>query len=473
MTDKKELWQYSACEIASATHAGKLSAQEVTEAAIQRMNDVNPSLNAVVETLQEHAIDDAKKLDQSDEPKGPLYGVPVTIKINIDQKGHATSNGVFAYKDVLAPQDAPIVKNLKDAGAIIIGRTNTPEFSFRADTDNVLFGRTHNPWGQHLSAGGSSGGAGAAVMSGIGALGHGNDNGGSLRFPANANGGVTVKPGTGRVPVWNASQSAERGMLTQCMSVQGLITRTASDLHLAMPSLISADPRDPFHAPIPWRGPQMPSPIRVAFSRDDFGFGTDPAVATALTNAANALSNAGYAVEEVEPPLARETGETGYRTLMGETKVLLHDQISEHGSQTVNAIFEEYFRQFPPFEGAELLRMFAKRSHYARQWSLFLEHYPLVLTPFLLKPSFTAGRDAEGADGVTDALGHSFWSFVASFTGLPAGCLPTYIAPLETGPQPIGVQIIGRRWREDLIVDAMQAIEREIPPSCNALWKLM
>ena len=168
MTKQKRLWQYSASEIVSGTHSGEISAREVIASAIERMEEVNPQLNAVVEKLNDRAIEDANRLDQGNAPKGNLHGVPVTIKINIDQKGQATSNGVAAYKNVIASYDAPVVKNLKKAGAIIIGRTNTPEFSFRADTDNELFGRTYNPWGPHISSGGSSGGAAAAVMSGIG-----------------------------------------------------------------------------------------------------------------------------------------------------------------------------------------------------------------------------------------------------------------------------------------------------------------
>ena len=203
MTRKAPLWQWSASEIAAATRAGERTALEVTEAALARMEAVNPDLNAVVENLADTARAEAEALDKAGAPKGPLCGVPVTIKVNVDQKGHATTNGVAALKGHIAPEDAPVVRNLKAAGAVVIGRTNTPEFSFRADTDNPLYGRTHNPWGRHVSAGGSSGGAGAAVMAGIGALAHGNDIGGSLRFPASANGAVTVKPGLGRVPAWN------------------------------------------------------------------------------------------------------------------------------------------------------------------------------------------------------------------------------------------------------------------------------
>ena len=470
MVETRPLWQWTASEIASATRRGTISASDVTEAALSRMEEANPALNAVVENLADQARAEAKALDMQKTPKGPLHGVPVTIKIIVDQKGHATSNGVLAFKDIIAPDDAPVVRNLKAAGAIVIGRTNTPEFSFRADTDNPLFGRTHNPWGPHVSAGGSSGGAGSAVMAGIGALAHGNDIGGSLRFPASANGAVTVKPGLGRVPAFNPSQASERGLLAQSMSVQGLIARTASDLHLSMPALIAPDPRDPFHVPLPWRGAPLASGIRVAFARDDFGFGTHPAIATALDKAASALSDAGYAVEEVELPHAREIGEVGYRTLLSEVRDLLGPDIRKYGSSQINKIFDEYYRQFPLYHGTEFRSMLAKRTLYARQWALFMDEYPLALTPFLLKPFFSPGRDAEGPEGVRDALGCSHWSFIMNFLGLPAGNLPTHIANTDAGPIPIGVQIAGRRWREDLVVDAMQAIEERIPPACTSLW---
>lgn len=470
---QKPLWQWSATEIAAATTSGRISASDATDAAIARMEATNPALNAVVESLADEARAQAAALDASDAPKGPLHGVPLTIKVNVDQAGHATTNGVTALKDNIAEDDAPIVRNLKSAGAVVIGRTNTPEFSFRADTDNRLHGRTHNPWGKHLSPGGSSGGAGSAVMAGMGPLAHGNDIGGSLRFPASANGAVTVKPGLGRVAAFNPSQTTERGMLAQAMSVQGLMTRHAADLHLAMPAAIAPDPRDPFHVPLPWRGAPLDGPIKVAFTRDDFGFGLHPDVATALDAAADALSDAGYAVQDVETPLAGEAAEVGYRALMGEVKELMGPDIRAHGSDTLNAIFDEYYRQFPPYAGREQLQKMAQRTHYARQWSLFLEDYPLVLTPFLLKPFFAANRDAQGADGVRDALGHSLWSFLFNFTGLPAGNMPTHVAQLDTGPQPIGIQIGGRRWREDLIVDAMAAIEARIGPMCTSLWDRM
>ncbi|MGD9864962.1 MAG: amidase family protein [Pseudodonghicola sp.] len=472
----QDLWRLSATETAARTRAGDITAEAAIASALARMEAVNPRLNAVVESLAEEARERARALDQAraaGAPCGPLHGVPVTIKINVDQKGHATSNGVEALRDLIAPADAPIVDNLHAAGAVVIGRTNTPEFSFRADTDNPLHGRTHNPWGDHISPGGSSGGAGAAVMAGIGALAHGNDIGGSLRFPAAANGAVTVKPGLGRVPAYNPSQTAERGMLAQAMSVQGLIVRAAEDLHLGMPAAIAPDPRDPFHVPLPWRGAPLDGPVKVGFSKETYEFDLHPEVSRALDIARDALVDAGYQVEEVEPPLLRECGMEGYQTLMGEVLALMEPAIRAQGSPTIQAIFDEYYRQFPPFEGTELLQMMARRTHYARAWSLFQQDYPLLLAPFLPQPFFGPDRDAEGAEGVREVLGSALWSYSMNFMGLPAANVPALLADLPKGPQPINVQIVARRWREDLAVDACMAIESRVGRLCDTLWARM
>lgn len=471
-----ELWRLDATETAARTSAGEITAEAAVSAATNRMAQVNPDLNAVVEDLTTDALERARALDRAranGAPCGPLHGVPVTIKVNVDQTGHATTNGVTALKDLIAPANAPIVDNLERAGAVVIGRTNTPEFSFRADTDNALHGRTWNPWGRHVSPGGSSGGAGAAVMSGIGGLAHGNDIGGSLRFPAAANGAVTVKPGLGRVPAWNPGQTAERGLLAQSMSVQGIITRSARDLHLSMPPAIATDPRDPFHVPLPWRGEALDGPIKVGFTNETYEFDLHPEVSKALDTARDALVDAGYDVVEVTPPELREAGMDGYRALMGEVQALMGPAIREHGSPTINAIFDEYFDQFTPFEGTELLAVMARRSHYARVWSMFLNDHPLVLCPFLPQPFFRPDRDTEGAEGVREVLGSALWSYSMNFMGLPAASVPAGLADLPQGPQPINVQIVGRRWREDLTVDACIAIEDRVGRMCDPLWTRM
>ena len=463
------LWRLSATELRARIAAGEVSARDATAAAIARLEAVNPTLNAVVVPCAEAAMATAAALDAAQArgaPLGLLHGVPVTIKINVDQRGHATSNGVAAFADVVADDDAPVVAQLRRAGAVIVGRTNTPEFSFRADTDNPLHGRTHNPWGPHVSPGGSSGGAAAAVMAGIGALAHGNDIAGSLRFPALACGASTVKPGIGRVPAFNPSQTAERGMLAQAMSVQGLIAREARDVALGMRALVAADGRDPWQVPQAFDQPPLDGPVKVALCTDTFEFTLHPEVRTALETAANALADAGYEVVPAAAPMVREIGHRGFRALLGETEALLGDAIRQYGSPTLNAVFASYHAVFPPLRGTELLAAMARRSFDARAWNAFLESYPLVLCPLLPFPFFAPDADTVGVEGAHATLGAGFWSFAMNFMGLPAGIAATHVA-LD---QPFGVQIVGRRWREDLILAACTAVEARSGAMAERLW---
>ena len=193
----------------------------------------------------------------------------------------------------------------------------------------------------------------------------------------------------------------------------------------------------------------------------------------ALDAAVDALCDAGYQVEEKEPPLLEETACSGYAALMGEVAELLGPEVRAAGSEGIQSIFEEYFRQFVPPKGTDLLKSMGQRSHYARQWSMFLHEYPLYLTPFLPQPYFRPDRDKEGAEGVREAIGSGLWSYSMNFVGLPAGNLPTHLATLKYGPQPINVQIIGHRWREDAIVDAMIEIEKRLGTMTEALWSKM
>ena len=439
-------------------------------ATVDRMRAVNGHLNAVVDDLGDEAIAHARDLDvvlKTSGPVGPLHGVPVTIKENIDQKGRATPNGVKAFADVIAPDDAPIVRNLTRDGAIVIGRTNTPEFSFRATTTNDLHGRTFNPWNDWASSGGSSGGASAAVMSGMGPIAHGNDIGGSLRFPSAATGAVTVKPGLGRTPAYNPSQKAERGMLAQLMSVQGLICREVRDVRLSMRSAIAYDPHDPWQVPTPFEGPAIEGPVKVGFTANTYQFEAHPAILQALETARECLVDAGYDVVEIETPDISEIGETGYRALMGEMSVLMLPDIRKHGSVEINRMFDEYFELFPPFEEDELLRQMARRAHFIRQWNLLLERYPLVLAPFLPVPTYSWNRDADGKDGIMEVLGCGIWSFAMNYMGLPAGI----VSPRLHDGMPVAVQMVGRRFREDMILDALEAVEARVGVMAQKLFE--
>ncbi len=458
---EKKLWQLSACELSALIAAGDVSAAESISAAVERMRQCNGKINAVVDDLGDAAQIRAAQLDKlrsSSGPVGPLHGIPVTIKENVDQKGRSTANGVKAYADIIASDDAPIVRNLEAAGAVVIGRTNTPEFSFRATTDNELHGRTLNPWNDWASAGGSSGGAAAAVMSGMGAIAHGNDIGGSLRYPAAATGAATIKPGLGRTPAYNPSAAVERGLLAQLMSVQGVICREVRDVRLAMQSIIAYDPHDPWMVPMPWQGPKHQGKVKVAFTKNTFEFDLDPAVSDALDTARDALADAGYQIVEQEPPLVPEAAREGSRCLFGEVRSLLEAEIRKHGSETINRIFDHYYAYFSPYEGDALLQGMARRAHYIRQWNLFLAEYPLVLTPFLPSPTYKWDRDTEGLDGVVEVLGAGMYSIAMNFMGLPAG----NVSANYNDGLPVGVQIVGRRFREDMILEALEAVEQRV-----------
>ena len=469
-TKRTPLWQWSACDLAAAIAAREISCEVVVGSALERMRSTNASINAVVDDLGDEAMRLALARDKAvreGAALGPLHGVPVTIKENIDQKNRATTNGVAAFANVIAADDAPVVRNLLLAGAVPIGRTNTPEFSFRATTDNELHGRTFNPWNDTASAGGSSGGAAAGVMMGYGALAHGNDIGGSLRFPAYACGAATVKPGLGRVPAFNPSASAERGILAQLMSVQGLIAREVRDVRVGMQALLRYDALDPWMVPMPFRGAPIGAPIKVALTKNMHEFALHPAVEHALDSARESLQGAGYEVVEVEPPLLREAADVGVRCLFGETKAMLGADIDKYGSATVQGIFAEYERQFQPYHGHDLLRAMAERARFVRAWNVFLEQWPLVLTPFLPKPIFRWDRDTQGAEGVREVLGCAIYSYSMNFMGLPAGNVP---AAMHEG-HPVGVQIVAQRFREDLILDALEVIESQAGVMAPRLWK--
>lgn len=465
-----ELWKLSANAQASMIATGAASASEIVAASLAQMEAQNPKLNAIVDPMPEQAMARAKMLDEmfaASGPVGPLHGVPVTIKENVDQKGRATPNGVVAFKDIIAPDDAPLVRNFEKAGAVVIGRTNTPEFSFRATTANELHGRTYSPWNDWATSGGSSGGASTAVMSGMGALAHGNDIGGSLRFPAAATGAATVKPTIGRVPAWNPSQAAERGIMAQSMSVQGVIAREVGDVRLGMQSLIAPDAYDPWHVPMPWAGPEVSR--KVGFSKETYGYALHPAVEQALDTARAALSDAGYDVVEIDVPDVAEIGALAMRTLYGEMQVMLEADIRKYGSETVCQVFDHYFEIFPPLKGEELLTGMAQRSYWTRQWTLLLQDTPLVLCPFLPQPTPAWDLDAQGLEGVREMLGSGIWSFAMNFMGLPAG--------LVTGNYndglPVGVQIVGQRFREDLILDACEAVESRVGIMAEHLFAQM
>jgi amidase len=466
----EKLWQLGAVEIATGIRARRFSCVEVMASVVQRIRSVNPRLNAIVTDLTDPALKEAAEADRRGplpESQQPLFGVPITVKVNIDQEGQATTNGLRALANLIAPADAPVVRNLRRAGAIIVGRTNTPEFSLRATTSNPLHGRTFNPWNSDASPGGSSGGAAAAAAAGFGAIHHGNDIGGSLRFPAFANGVVTIKPTQGRMPAFNPSAATERWLLSHLTSVQGAIARCVADVRLATRVMSGADPRDPWWVPVPFEGEPLPKPIRVAVTRNSHGYRMHSGIAKLIDVVAGHLRDAGYEVVETEPPPITEPARGWFTVLLTELKASYGPSIEQMGSDEIRHIFDWYCQIGKLLDFQGYCTGLADKTRMMRDWNLFLERYPLVLTPFLMRPTYAWNYDAQGLQQTRDLFDAAIYSYGINYLALPAGVLPVgFVEGL-----PAGVQIVGRRFREDTILHAMASVEERAGRLVTQLWE--
>jgi amidase len=466
-----DLWKLSATEMRAGLDARRFSAVEVMTSVVGRMHATNPALNAVVYDYSERALAKAAEADSAlgrGESWGPLHGIPVTVKVNVDYEGTPNTNGLPALAENIAPGNSPVVQNLLDAGAIIFGKTNTPELSMRGTTDNPLHGLTKSPWDDRASPGGSSGGASSACAAGMGPIHHGNDIAGSLRIPASCCGLATVKSGLGRVPAFNPSAGAERGLLSQLMSVQGAICREVADVRMATRVMAASDPRDPWWAPVPFDGPQLKKPIKVAVTKDSHGYPIHPEIAAGIDRTAGYLADAGYQVDDIEVPSILPAAKAWLAVALLEIKEGLDPLARQHGSTTIQAIFDSYYRFGDMVDYEGYMRGVADRSGIIRQWNVFLNEYPLVVTPFLMRPTYDYDHDEtfEGAKDIFDAM---IYSYGINYMGLPAGNVPMGLIE----GRPAGVQIVGQRFREDLILDAMEVIEDRVGIMTHQLWERM
>ena len=464
------LWQWSACDLAAAIRDGKISCREAVTSVIERKQAKNPELNAVVIDLSEQALVQAQKADdmvKSGVQLGSLHGVPMTVKVNVDVKGQPNSNGIKALANFIAPDDSPVVRNLKKAGAIIFGITNTPEFSMRMMTDNPLYGLTKNPWHAEFTCGGSSGGAASSVAAGIGPIAQGNDIGGSLRIPAFCCGICAIRPTMGRVPAYNPSQTDERAMAAQLFSVQGPIAREVRDVRLTLGAMAQRDVHDPWWVPAPLEGPALVRPIKVAVTKAPAGNMPHPVIAQAVDTAAQYLADAGYVVEAVEAPFSEELSELWKSLLFSEMRQLLQQSIQEYGSDAIQTFLEDCYKTTQFLDKVGYMRALMARTRILREWLLFLEDYPLVLTPLLLKPSFRVDEDLEGGEKGLELISALQPSYSINALGLPAAAVPIGLHEAV----PYGLQIVGQRFREDMCLDAAEVIERKVGILPQQLWE--
>ena len=456
-----ELWRLCAADLARLIRLGRISSREATESSLARLHAVNPKINAVVLALDDEALRTADACDaarQRGEPLGILHGVPVTTKVNVDQAGVPTDNGVPSLRGLIAHTDSPVVANLKKAGAVIVGRTNTPAYSMRGHTDNALHGATLNPWNAAITPGGSSGGAGAATAVGIGAIGHGNDIGGSVRWPAYCNGIYGLRPSYGRVPRLNETGPAGRPMSSQLMAVDGPLARTVADIRLGLEAMAARDPRDNRWTPVPLRLEPARRPIRVALVTSNAG---GPSVDTrcweAVRTVGHQLERAGYQVEEVSPPDLDAVSELWHAIGTTEQFHQLRPRLQGSGDPGIERFLEYWWQLRAPRDMAGYMNAFVERDALLHRWTMFFEDHPLLVMPSSPMLPVPAGIDIESLDGCRRMLDAIYFQLTLPVLGVPGLAVPVG----QVDGLPMGVQVVAARWREDLILDAAEVIEAQ------------
>jgi len=387
---------------------------------------------------------------------GPLHGVPVTLKENIDLVGSATTHGIVDYENSMPQTDAPVAAHLKQAGAIPIGRTNLPDFGLRWHTNNDLRGATLNPWDPSRTPGGSSGGEAAAIATGMSPLGIGNDMGGSVRYPSQCCGITALKPTFGRVSRIATSIFPDPPMFyEQVACVNGPMARHVQDLRLALDVMSRPDLNDPWWTPALQLGSTMPAPVKVALTTAPAGEVGSPVVAEGVRKAADVLANAGYVIEEIDPPFIKASAQIIQQISDMEIKSYLPG-ILPMISAEAKTVLERIIGDTTP-ELSTYLKAIAQRHRIACEWNLFLERYPLVLGPVSTLQPFEVGYDLAGPEELNHFIRSLGLTEICNLLGLPSVATPVQV--IDGLPQ--GVQLIGPRYHEDLCFDAAEIIEQQ------------
>jgi Asp-tRNA(Asn)/Glu-tRNA(Gln) amidotransferase A subunit family amidase len=445
----------SASRIATEIRKKSISPVEVARIHLERIERLNPKLNAFVDWQPERVLQqasDAEKAVMCGAELGPLHGVPLSIKSAIDVVGHRCESGTRLRAGHVAAQDAPLVGRLRAAGAVILGVTNTPELLMAWETDNLLYGRTNNPWDMTRTAGGSSGGESAAISAGLSAGGVGSDGGGSIREPAHFTGICGLKPTPGRIP--STGHFAKSGGPFALIGVVGPMARTVADLTLLFEVIAGPDDGDPSSAPVPLR-PVNEHELRgvgIGFFEDD---GRTPVTAEtrlAVTQAANLLSQCGLRVDRFRPDGLEEARQLWWKLFGTAGSMILGPMLRGHESE-MSPILKEFLSWTaaePAHTGESLLATWLGRDDVRERVLLQMRKYPVLLCPTAAIPAFRHGEREWQVEGKTvkylDAWSYCEWFNLLGF--------PAAVVPMGQSSEglPIGVQIVGRPWEEELVL---------------------
>ena len=442
----------------------ELSPVELVEAHLSRIEQLNPKLNAFVQVDRERARRAAQLAESavmSGQKLGPLHGVPISIKSSIEVAGLRCEAGTKLRAGYVASQDAPLVARLRAAGAIVLGVTNTPELLMAWETDNLLYGRTNNPWDVSRTPGGSSGGEVAAIASGCSAGGVGSDGGGSIRVPAHFSGICGLKPTPGRIPATGHFPVSVGPFAL--LGVVGPMARTVADLKVLFEVMQGPDDGDPSAAPVPvhWPAAGDLKKLRVGYFEDD---GRTPVTAetrAAVRTAAQALERAGFQVEPFRPE-GLEVSRQLWWKLFGVAGGMLLGPMTRGHEAELSPILREFYAWVAAEKlhtAQTLLDTWIERDVVRMQVFAQMREFPVLLCPAAAVPAFRHGERSWTIEGETvkylDAWSYTEWF---NLLGMPAAVVP--VGKSAQG-LPIGVQIVGLPWQEEVVLDVAAELEAE------------
>jgi aspartyl-tRNA(Asn)/glutamyl-tRNA(Gln) amidotransferase subunit A len=458
-----EIAYMTANEVIAAYAAKDLSPVEVTGAALARIEKHNSKVNAFCFLAPEQSIKAAHASEErwaKGEPLGPMDGVPTSIKDLNYVKGWPTGRGSLTTEgDPVADEDAPLVARFKESGAILIGKTTTPEFGWKGVTDSPLTGITRNPWNLDKTPGGSSGGASAALAAGMGQLAQGSDGGGSIRIPCGFTGLPGLKPSYGRVPVYPASPFGT-------LSHVGPMARSVEDLALMLNVMSGPDSRD--WLALPWLDHDWSKGIndgvkglRIAWSPDLGYADVDPEIASIVADAIPVFSELGANVENCDPGFDDPTPIFRVLWWIGAQAATL--SMSEEDMARLEPALRDLIEESRELSLKDNLNATLARAALGQMMNHFHDQFDLLVTPTLAVPAFTAGQlDPKGDDDPLRWLRWTPFSYPFNMTGQPAITVP---CGFTKDGLPVGLQIVGPMHRDDLVLKAARAFEAARP--CN------
>ncbi|MDD5448105.1 MAG: amidase [Actinomycetota bacterium] len=459
--DEASLYWMSATELLRRYRKKEVSPVEVTRCFLNHIDEVNPRISALVTVTSELAMDMARSSEKAYMRGHPqvLEGIPITIKDLISTKGIRTTLGSLLFADYVPEEDAVVVERIKSAGAVILGKTNVPEFGLVAVTDNVLFGPARNPWNLAKTTGGSSGGAAGALAAGIGPLALGNDGGGSIRIPASLCGVVGLKPQFGRVPSY---PHIVRGWETT--NCEGPMARTVEDVALLLDVIAGPDDRDRFSLPacaFSYRESldENLKGLKIAYACDLATDAVEPEVIEITKEAAHSFEKLGCEVVEENPNIPSMAVELTTMVVV-EMATALQDRIEE-AKEKIYPLYRPFLEFFDSFSAADFAKIEFKRQDLWDALRRFFEKYDLLLTPTTACPAFDIkeegmlGPDRIAGKEVSPASWVSY-TFPFNFTGQPAISVP---CGFTAAGLPVGLQIVGKRYDELRILNAAKAFE--------------